>query len=416
MTLKPTSLHWLRPGMRVKRYLLVAGLGLLLFVLGLGAALGGAPFFALARWLDAHGVAPRILGVALAAGGFLLIVFGVRAMNRSVLSALTDPDRVPELVYKRRVLAAGPRIAVLGGGTGLGRLLTGLKKLTGRTAAVVAATDDGGSTGRLRRDFPVPAVGDLVDCLAALSEAERLPELMRHRFTRGEGLKGHTFGNLFLVTLNEITGRFDEAIREANRILALEGEVWPSTPAPAVLVAEKEDGQVVRGESRIREHPGAVRRVWLEPAKVPVMPEVERAILEAQLVVLGPGSLFSSVLAAALPPRVRAALARTPAPLVAVVNLMTEPGETDGFDAFSHVEAIHAHIGRWPDAAVVHTAPIPEAVKARYAEEGRFPVAFDPRPFEARGIALITGDFRAPGMLAQHDPDRLAAALVGWRA
>ncbi len=412
MIWKSPSWRWLLPGMRVKRYAALAGLGFLLALFGVGLASAGAPFPELARWLLSRGYSPVAVGVLSVAAGTLLLVLGLRAMNRSILAVLTDPDRVPELVYRRRRLAAGPRIVALGGGTGLSRLLKGLKRLTANTTAVVAVTDDGGSTGRLRRAFDIPAVGDLVDCLAALSEAPRAPELMQHRFARGGELKGHTFGNLFLVTLFELTGSFDEALRTANRLLALLGSVWPSASEPAVLVARLADGREVEGETPIRAAGGRVERLYLRPASPAVMPEVLRAIEAAELVVLGPGSLFTSVIASFLPEAVREALRRTPARVLQVVNLMTEPGETDGMDAFAHVEALARHLGRWPDAAVVHTAPIPEAIRRRYAEEGQYPVAFDPRPFAERGIEVLTGDFREEGRLAQHDPEKLLRAVA----
>jgi len=410
---KSPSLEWLRPGLRVKRYAALAALGFLLALFGVGLASAGAPFPELARWLLARGVSPVAAGLLTLALGVVLLVLGIRWMNRSILSALTDPDRVPGLVYRRRRLEAGPRVVAMGGGTGLGRLLAGLRTVTARTTAIVAATDDGGSTGRLRAAFGVPAVGDLVDCMAALSPAARTPELMRYRFARGGELAGHTFGNLFLVSLYELTGDFAEAIRAANRMLALLGAVWPSTPEPAVLVAELEDGRRVVGETRLRAAGGRVVRVALDPPEVAVMPEVVAALERAELVVLGPGSLFTSIVASLLPPGVREAVVRSPGRLVQVVNLMSEPGETDGMDAYAHVEAVARHLGRWPEVVLVHTAGFPEAVLARYAAGGQHPVAFDPAPFRKRGIRVVKGDFLEAGELAQHDPKKLIRALVG---
>ncbi len=413
MTWKNPSLEWLRPGLRVKRYAALAALGFLLALFGVGLASAGAPFPELARWLLARGVSPVAAGLLALALGVVLLVLGIRWMNRSILSALTDPDRVPGLVYRRRRLEAGPRVVALGGGTGLGRLLAGLKTVTAHTTAIVAATDDGGSTGRLRAAFGVPAVGDLVDCMAALSPAARTPELMRYRFARGGDLAGHTFGNLFLVSLYELTGDFAEAIRSANRMLALLGAVWPSTPEPAVLVAELEDGRRVVGETRLRDAGGRVVRVALRPPGVAAMPEAVAALRRAGLVVLGPGSLYTSIVASFLPPDVRKAVAESPGRLVQVVNLMSEPGETDGMDAYAHVEAVARHLGRWPEVALVHTAGFPEAVLDRYAAEGQHPVPYDPAPFRARGIRVVEGDFLEAGPLAQHDPKKLIRALVG---
>ena len=387
--------YWAKPGIRVKRYLAVAALG-----------------FGLALWGAAQLAAAPALGGFSIALGTLVLAEGVRRMNRSVLAHFTDPDKAPERIYQNSQLARGPRVVAMGGGTGLSRLLRGLKGVTSNTTAVVATTDDGGSTGRLRQAFEIPAVGDLVDCLAALSQAPRAPELMQYRFTRGGELKGHTFGNLFLVTLHELTGSFAEALRSANRMLALLGWVWPSAVENAVLVATLEDGREVRGETAIRKAGGRISRLRLDPPDPEVMPEVTEALSQAELLVLGPGSLYTSVIASVLPQAVRRAVQESPAPLVQVVNIMTEPGETDGMDAFAHVEAVAAHLGRWPDVVLVHTRPIAGRVLRRYAAEGQYPVVFNPRPFQERKIRVIAGDFAEHGRLAQHDPEKLTQAIL----
>jgi uncharacterized cofD-like protein len=410
------SLRWLLPGMRVKRYLLVAAAGMLLAFLGVAQLSWQGAFL---DWvLDFVQLAGR-LGLPLWLSGtlcFLLGMFvfiaGMRAMNRSVLSAITDPDEVPERVWRKRRLEQGPRIAALGGGPGLSNLLGGLKRHTANLTGVVAVTDDGGSTGRLRESFDVPAVGDLTDCLAALSEVEQMPDLMKYRFERGGELSGHTFGNLFLVSLYELTGDFAQAVRMADRVLALAGSVYPSTPAPARLVAELEDGSRIEGESRIRETPGRARRVWLEPAGPPVMPEVLRAIERARLIVLGPGSLFTSVIPSFLPPDLSRAIRRSEARLVYVVNIMTEVGETDGMSAYDHYRAVAEHLERRPDAVIVHTASLDPAGLRRYAAGGQYRVELDPRPFAADGVRLITGDFAHAGEPIRHDAAKLARTLL----
>ncbi|AEV17276.1 hypothetical protein TCCBUS3UF1_22400 [Thermus sp. CCB_US3_UF1] len=390
------SWRWLYPGMRVKRYALLALLGVFLFGLGLAEIL--PPLDLGSPW------------AFLLLGG-LLAVLGVRAMNRSMLSAFTQPEEVPERVYVRRRLEQGPRIVAFGGGTGLSRVLRGLKEHTARVTALVAVTDDGGSTGRLRLSYGLPAVGDLVDCLAALSDHPALPRLLDHRFARGE-LAGHTFGNLFLVTLYEASRDFAEAVRQANAILNLRGQALPATPEAVRLKARFQDGEEVVGEVAIRRRGGRIREVFLVPEAKEVMPEAVEAILRADLVVLGPGSLYTSVIPSFLPQGLKEALARTQARLVYVVNLMTEPGETDGYTAYDHYKAIAYHLGRRPEAVLVHTAPIPEGVLHRYAQEGRHPVAFDPKPFAVDGVRVVTGDFREEGPLAQHDPGKVVQALL----
>lgn len=299
-------------------------------------------------------------------------------------------------------------------------MLKGLKEYTANTTAIVAVTDDGGSTGRLRQAFGLPAVGDLVDCLAALSDHPALAKLLHYRFQGGE-LAGHTFGNLFLVTLNQVpcpSGEgggakgFAQAVLEANAILQLRGQVFPATPEAVRLRARFRDGSEVLGEVAIRAKGGRIREVFLEPEPKGVMEEALQAIRQAELLVLGPGSLYTSVIPAFLPRPIREAIAKAKAPLVYVVNLMTEPGETDGYTAYDHYKAIAYHLGRRPQVVLVHTAPIPEGVRKRYAEEGRFPVAFDPKPFAVDGVRVITGDFREEGPLAQHDPEKVVRALL----
>ncbi len=387
--------RWLYPGMRVKRYAFLAALGVLLVGFGLHALLP--------PWDEGAWVALPI--------GVLLTVGGIWAMNRSMLSAFTVPEEVPERVYIRRRLEAGPKVVAFGGGTGLSRVLRGLKEVTANTTAIVAVTDDGGSTGRLRQAFGLPAVGDLVDCLAALSDHPALAELLEHRFERGE-FAGHTFGNLFLLTLSQEAKDFARAIREANAILNLRGQVLPATPEAVRLKARFQDGQEVEGEVRIREAKGRIREVALVPEPQTVMPEALEAIRRADLILLGPGSLYTSVIPALLPGPIREALARTEGLLVYIVNLMTEPGETDGYTAYDHYKAVAYHLGRRPEVVLVHTGSIPEEVLGRYAAEGRFPVPFEPQPFRVDGVRVVTGDFREAGPLAQHDPHKVVRALL----
>ncbi len=409
-------LHWLLPGMRVKRYALAAALGMLMISIGVAQLALHTPLWRtiteLSRWVVLFSLPNWVSGALWLFLGLLITLWGLRTMNRSLLAGLAqDPDRAAEQVYIHRRLSAGPRIVVMGGGTGLSHVLTGLKNYTANTTAVVTATDDGGSTGRLRRSFGIPAVGDLVDCLSALSDAEQLPELMRYRFSRGDDLSGHTFGNLFLVSLNELSGDFAEALRSANRILALRGSVFPSTPEPARLVTRFEDGREYEGETRLRQIHRRVEEVRLSPANTPVMPEVRTAILGAELLLLGPGSLYTSVIPSFLP--TTEVLRRSHGQLVYLVNIMTEAGETGGMDAFAHTEAIIRHLGRKPDVVLVNQTPVPPEISARYAKEEQFPVALSRARFETAGLRLLEADLLEQGPLARHDPVKLAAALVG---
>jgi uncharacterized cofD-like protein len=309
-------------------------------------------------------------------------------------------------------LENGPRIVALGGGTGLSRVLSGLKQETANITAIVAATDDGGSTGRLRTSFGIPAVGDLVDCLAALSDAEGLPNLMQYRFARGGELKGHTFGNLMLVSLYELEDDFATAIREANGILRLRGAVWPATSQPAKLWAIREDGSREEGESSLRHGQGRILQVGLEPAEVPAMPEALEALRRADLIVLGPGSLYTSVIPSFLPSEIAQAIRQSSAKVCYIANVMTEVGETDHLSVYEHYQAVAAHLGRRPDIVLVHTAPIDPELLARYGAENQEPVALDLEALEATGVRVIQGDFLEKGPYAQHDPGKLVRALI----
>jgi len=414
---------WLTPGMGVKRHVVWAVVGSLVAATGFAVAvfwmLGegrrelAAP---IERMLvgDAWARHAGWLGVAVALAGTVVAIMALGRLNRSLLSNWVQrPHEVAEVLHRRLVLARGPRIVALGGGTGLSLLLRGLRAHTSNLTAVVAVSDDGGSTGRLRAAFGMPAPGDLTDCLAALATDEAaLGRLLQYRFRRGDDLLGHTFGNVLIATLNEVEGDFGDALRSLNRLLELQGAVWPATPRPVTLRVTKADGTVVAGESAVRVVPGASARLELLPGDAEAMPEAVAAIDRAELIVLGPGSLFTSTLPPMMVPGVSEALRTTSAKLVYVANLMTEAGETDGFDLWRHLEVVHAHLGRWPDVVLGNRTSIDETRLAAYATEGAEPVPFDEARAEAAGMATIGAPLLGKGRHAQHEPTALASALV----
>lgn len=414
---------WLAPGMGVKRHVAVAVAGTLVMVVGAISwvlwALQGErerlsdpieTVLVSDAWTRFGGG----LSLVVLGAGLLVAALAIGRLNRSLLANwMPRPHEAARLLHERLQLSRGPAIVAMGGGTGLSNLLRGLRKHTSNLTAVVVVSDDGGSSGRLREEFGMPAPGDLSDCLAALSDNElEVARLMQYRFVRGRELLGHTFGNLFITTLTEVEGDFGAAIRALNRFLNLAGSVYPMTTAPVRLRAHKRDGAVVEGESRVRECPGPVERVELEPPDAASLPEVVAAIRAAELVVLGPGSLFTSTLPPLLVPEVRRALRETRAELVYVCNIMTEAGETDGMDAFDHVEALHRHLGRYPSRVAVNRRPVDPARLRAYAEEGAERVAFDPQPFLSRGIDVDQVPLLGGGAYAQHDSDELARWLV----
>ena len=419
--------YWLVPGMGVKRHVtwavlgasiaLVGTIGLTLWFLGDQRDAVAAPIEALltgTAWARAGGW----LAGALVALGVGLTVAAIGRLNRSLLSNWLDrPQEAAQLLHRRLTLARGPRIVAIGGGTGLSLLLRGLRDHTSNLTAVVAVSDDGGSSGRLRAAFEMPAPGDLSDCLAALSADEAsLGRLLQYRFTRGDELEGHTFGNLLITTLSEVEGDFGDALRAMQRLLDLNGAVWPATAQAVTLRVEKADGSVVEGESVLAAHPGPAARVTLSPDAPEALPEVLTALATADLVVLGPGSLFTSTLPPIVVPAVAAALCASPATLVQVINIMTEAGETDGLDAWAHVEAIERHVGRRPDLVIANATPLDEVRTAAYRAEGADVVAVDAERFRVAGVSLVAWPLLGPAPHAQHDAPALARGLVSWWA
>lgn len=315
----------------------------------------------------------------------------------------------------RRPLA----VTAVGGGSGLAVLLRGLRRhvvegTLGALRAVVTVADDGGSSGRLRRDFGVPAPGDIRNCLAALADDEDLlTQLFQFRFAAGEGLSGHSFGNLFLTALTALTGDFSQAVLTAERILSVRGRILPATLGDVRLRAVGRSGRIHEGESAIGRSGERLARVDLEPADTAAFPAAVEAIAEADLVVLGPGSLYTSILPNLLIPGIREAILARRERVVLLVNLMTQPGETDGMTAVDHLDAIVAHAGGLvPAYAVVNATPLPAASLALYAESGATQVEVDVAALQQRGVRVIPVPLLAAGELVRHDPMRLAATVL----
>ena len=417
---------WLTPGMGVKRHVALAAVGTLLLVFGVVAGalwllddiggsrqaisqpiedlLVGSPWRMYGGWVALTTV---LLGIVLA-------VLAIGRLNRSLLSNWMPQPRDAALVLHRRLsLAKGAKIVAIGGGTGLSNLLRGLRHYSSNLTAVVTVSDDGGSSGRLRSAFDMPAPGDLSDCLAALSDNElEVSRLLQYRFDRGEELSGHTFGNLIITTLTEVEGDFAKAIRVLNSLLNLTGSVYPVSPEPISLTVVKQSGEEVKGESKVSTVEGAIDRLMIEPMRPRATPEVISSILNAEVVVLGPGSLFTSTLPPLLVPGVQRALVQARARVVYICNIMTEAGETDGFSVFDHVQALYQHLGRYPDQVVVNATSVDPERQASYELEGATVVTFDPEPFNRLGIEVVSLPLLGAGPHAQHDSLTLAAWLA----
>lgn len=352
------ELRWLTPGLGVKRWiaLILAGTTLI----GLGFALVLVDFYRSAPqiWvpllslLSLRGFPFILRVIVFGVLGIGLILIGVGGLNRSMMRPFVPTGKnVLDGLSAYRKRERGPRIVALGGGTGLASLLRGLKGYTSNLTAIVTVADDGGSSGELRRTMGILPPGDIRNCLAALSDDEALmTQIFQYRFGSGAGLGGHSLGNLFITALAEITGSFEGAVAESGRVLAVQGRVLPSSLHDVRLVAdvqlpEMRDEVLVKGESEIPKTAGRVRRVWLEPSNPLAYPPAVQAILSADLIVIGPGSLYTSILPNLLVPDLAEALRHTRAPKFFVSNVATQPGETDGYTCGDHVRTVEKHFG-----------------------------------------------------------------------
>jgi uncharacterized cofD-like protein len=341
------------------------------------------------------------LGSAVLALAMILLAFG---WWRSIMEAR---KRVKHL--QRR-----PRIVAIGGGTGLSVVLRGLKEFQVDLTAIVTVADDGGSSGRLRSDFAMPPPGDIRNCLVALADTEPLLErLLQFRFPSGEGLAGHSFGNLFLAAMTHIMGDFESAIRETSRVLAVRGRVLPAVKEDVTLRAVLEDGSVVDGESNIPNADRPIHHVELVPGDVEPLPEALEAIAQADAIVIGPGSLYTSILPNLLVPGLASAIAASPAKKIFVCNVMTQPGETDSFSASRHVEVIYQHVGkRLFDYIIVNGASLPKEALEKYQAQHSYPVQVDIEALHRLGLRVIARDFVHYATYARHDSRLIAEQIV----
>lgn len=313
----------------------------------------------------------------------------------------------------------------LGGGTGLSTLLRGLREYVARRrgdadhpiadlAAIVTVTDDGGSSGRLRRDYRILPPGDIRNCLAALSDDEALlGQLFQYRFHAGRGLRGHSFGNLFLAAMTHVTGDFTEAVRVSGKVLAIRGRIFPSTLANVTLEATLENGSRVQGETRITKCRAPIRRIALVPRRVRPLPEALDAIAAADLILMGPGSLYTSVLPNLLIREIAEAIAKSRAPRVYIANLMTQPSETRGLSLADHLRAIQRHTStRLIDWVVANRQPLSPAVAKRYRADGAEPIAVDVGELQKLGLRIILDNLLEEHGFVRHDARRLARLLL----
>ena len=406
---------WLYPGMRIKRWIF-------LFALGIMAVMFAAGFlwFGYTKYMNTHKANLLVFGTLLFVAGVFMMIIGIRKMVKSFVAVFL-PRREHDLVdimFRQRQLSKGAKIVVIGGGTGLSVLLHGLKDITSNITAIVTVADDGGSSGRLRNEFDVLPPGDIRNCLVALADAEGLMrELFQYRFTEGEGLKGHSFGNLFITALSKITGDFDKAIKESSKVLNIRGNVVPSTLERITLSARREDGTQTAGESMIPKVTGNVspiRRIYLHPPGCKATPEALTAIGEADAIVFGPGSLYTSILPNLLVEGIVDTILKARAVKIYICNVMTQHGETDGYKASDHVEALlkHSHHAII-DYAIVNTAKIPEKLQHKYKAEDAYPVEADIKKIREMGVGVIEGDMITVDDYVRHNAEKISKRILG---
>ncbi|SUA51055.1 UPF0052 protein [Paenibacillus thiaminolyticus] len=303
-----------------------------------------------------------------------------------------------------------PRIVVMGGGTGLSVMLRGLKEKPLDITAIVTVADDGGSSGILRQELQMPPPGDIRNVLTALADVEpSLSEMLKYRFPNGTGLAGHSLGNLILAAMTDITGDFVAGIRELSRVLAVRGRVLPAANQAIVLNAEMTDGTIVEGESAIPQAGQRIKRVFFEPAQVEALPEAVHALQEADAILVGPGSLYTSIIPTLLVPKLAQAVKESDAVKIFVCNVMTQPGETDNYKVSDHLEAIQQHVGEHLfDYVIVNDGEIPPQVQDRYAEQGARAVHLDLDEVTKRGYKVIADSLVLFRTYLRHDAEKLS--------
>ena len=411
--------RWLIPGLQVKRWFMLIFLGAAMMTLGVLILIDIKPIFytmEFMRKIALHASTEWLAFSVLMFGGALFFK-GWEKTNLSILDG-KDNQALLETLYRRRKLNRGPKIVAVGGGTGLSMLLRGIKHITNNVTAVVTVGDDGGSSGRLREEMGMLPPGDIRNCIAALADDEDLiTKLFQYRFKSGEGLEGHSFGNLFLTALCAITGDMVRAVKESSNVLSIRGRVLPSTLDDMKLVAEMEDGRIIHGESNIPEAHGRIKRLYTDPADCKALSDVIAAIKDAELIILGPGSLYTSVIPNLIIREIAEEIAKSNAKKIYVCNIMTQPGETDGYAVSDHLKALIQHAGsnRIVDAVLVNDY-LPANLAQKYQLSGSYPVKVDVENIKKLGIRLFSKKLIEDSRegLVRHSSTRVARAIYYW--
>ncbi|PRX28642.1 putative cofD-like protein [Orenia metallireducens] len=400
-------LKWLYPGLKLKRWIFLMVVGVILVSVGVSMAVSIRP-------LDI--IRYRVPGIIIVLFGIYFNILAIRRMLLSVYDVLSPErnERLIEVLYQERYRRKGPKIVVVGGGTGLSTMLRGIKKFTNNITAIVTVADDGGSSGVLRDELGILPPGDIRNCLVALADTEPLMErLFQYRFSEGKDLKGHSFGNIFIATLAEILGNFEEAVKESSKILAIKGRVLPSTLEDVRLSARLESGELIKGESQIPKIKGKIDKVFIDPEDSKPLPEALEAIKEADAIILGPGSLYTSVLPNLLVKDLTEEIKKSDALKLYICNVMTQAGETDDYNASDHLQALYDHVGsEIVDYILVNNERISADLIEKYGKEGSRPVEVDLAKLKKQNIEVVQESVISQSNVVRHDPEKLARVLI----
>ncbi len=409
---------WFYPGIGLKRWIFLAILALLALTLGIISSLNYfiAPFIELEgdmiiiNVLLSGSLLYGLIGMGL---GAILLIFSLQKLLAKIN---TENKRIVDSLYKKKKLNKGSSVAALGGGTGLANLLRGLKHKTSNINAIVTVADDGGSSGKLRDELGMPPPGDIRNCLVALADTEPLmEELFQYRFSADGHLVGHSFGNLFIASMNQIVEDFEEAVIESSRVLAVRGQVLPATKENIKLEALYHDGSKEIGESVIPLIDKKIDRVYLKPRGCQASDRTISALQQAEIITVGPGSLYTSILPNLLIEDIVETIKTNNAPVVYICNVMTQPGETDGYNASDHVRAITQHLGEQIfDWIIVNRQSVPRDVARLYEEEGAFPVEYEVKKLKGMGLKVRSSELlqRKEEQYIRHDPQKLAEIVL----
>lgn len=409
-------LDWLKPGIKVKRWVLFGIFGILLIAFGFTELVNR-------RIYDVY---YKIFYIFLNITGIFVIYIAVTEtmksvivmINKGYLKVSLDTKKIESLIYEKRLLVKGAKIVVIGGGTGLSTMLRGLKYYTSNITAIVTVGDDGGGSGDLREDLGILPPGDIRNCILALADTEPLmEELLQYRFTDGR-LKNQSFGNLFLAAMNGISDNFEDAVQKMSSVLAVTGKVLPVTLDDMQLVATLENGNKVYGESQIPEEAinqkSKIKSLTINPEKAEPLADALKAIKEADAIVMGPGSLYTSVISNLLVQKISTSIRRSNALKIYISNVMTQPGETDGFKVSDHIKTLRKYGGRdIVEYVIANSGQVPQDVKEKYATEDSIVVECDDETIKDMGVEIIKDNFvKVEKSTVKHNSDKLAEVLI----